>query len=159
MIFRIYGLQLNLPKEYLINLWKGSNFLEGSVEIQDIFGNVIKMDWNDLNKFIDKYKTPEEFFKPNLERVKQDKSIRDYRIDTYVLDFDENHPYHFHKLSYKVISGFPKKEIFDYLIGLGVFCMNTNRFILLQYRPPEKGKDLGDKAIEIMKSFKCNCFE
>lgn len=159
MIFRIYGLQLDIPREYLIVLWKGSHFLEGSVEIQDFFGNIIKMDWNDLNKFIDKYKTPEEFFKQNLEKIKQDKSVRDYKLDTYALEYGESHPYYFHKLSYKVVSGFPKKEIIDYLIGLGVFCLNTNRFILLQYRPPEKGRDLGDRAVEIIKSFRCNCFE
>lgn len=159
MIFRIYGLQLNVPKEYLITLWKGSHFFEGSVEIQDNAENVIRMDWNDLNKFIDRYKTPEDFFKPNIERVKQDRSVRDHTLNTYDFESDENHPYYFHKLSYRVVSGFPKREIVDYLVGLGVFCMNTNRFVLLQYRPPERGKDLGDLAVEIIRSFKCNCFE
>ncbi|MCS7098292.1 MAG: hypothetical protein NZ922_04880 [Candidatus Methanomethyliaceae archaeon] len=159
MIFQMYGLRIDVPREYYIIVWKGSHFFEGSVEVHDITENIIKMDWNNLNKFINTYKSPEDFFRPNLEKIKQDKDIRDYKLETYSMNFDENHPYYFHKISYKILAGFPKREYHDYLIGLGVFCMNTNRFILLQYRPPEKGKDIGDKALEIIKSFSCRCFE
>ncbi|MEM4644454.1 MAG: hypothetical protein QW748_03635, partial [Candidatus Methanomethylicaceae archaeon] len=61
MIFQIYGLQVDVPREYKIILWKDSVFYEGTVEIHDNFGNMIKMDWNDLTKLLQKYRSPEEF--------------------------------------------------------------------------------------------------
>lgn len=159
MLLRVYGLQIDVPKEYSVMISRGSSFIEGIIEISDNAGNAIRLDWNDLNKFINKYRTPEEFFRSHLENVKQDKSIREYKVEHYTLDFDNAHPYDFHKLSYKVVGGFPKREVIGYIVCLGVYCLNTNRFIIVQYRSPDKGKDLGDKAVEIVRSFRCKCFE
>ena len=159
MIFRIYGLQVDVPKEYKIILWKDSVFYEGTVEIHGYEGNMIKMDWNDLTKIIQKSPSPEDFFKENLDRIKEDKDIVDPKLERYSWEGDPDHEYYFHKLSYKSVRKFPRKEISDYIIGLGVFCKNSNRFILLQYRPPEKSSDLGAKALEIIKSFRCLCGE
>lgn len=83
MIFQIYGLQLDIPKEYKIILWKDSVFYEGTVEIHDNLGNIIKMDWNDLTKVLQKYHSPEDFFKENIERIQDDPDILDPKIETY----------------------------------------------------------------------------
>ena len=157
MIFQIYGLQLDIPKEYKIILWKDSVFYEGTVEIHADASNMIKLDWNDLTKVLQKYSSPEEFFRENIERIKEDPDIIEPKLETYSWSGDPDHDYYFHKLSYKAVRKFPRKEISDYIIGLGIFCKNSNRFILLQYRPPEKSPDLGEKAFEIIKSFKCRC--
>jgi hypothetical protein len=159
MIFRIYGFQIEMPIQYYVTIWKGSSFYEGTIEIFDEIGNIIRIDWNNLNKIIDKYKTPKDFFEKNIEEIKKIKSTYDYKLENYNWNSDINHDYYFHKLSYKIITKFPKREISDYIIGFGVFCKNSNRFITIQYRPPEKGKDIGDKAIEIISSFKCYCLE
>lgn len=159
MIFQIYGLLVDIPKEYKIILWKDSLFYEGTVEIHDNSGNMIKMDWNDLTKILQKYHSPEEFFQENIKRIREDPNILEPKLETYSWDADADHDYYFHKLSYRAVRKFPRKEISDYIIGLGVFCKNSNRFILLQYRPPEKSPDLGEKALGIIKSFKCRCEE
>lgn len=148
-----------MPKEYQIIVWKGSLFYEGTVEIIGHGGNMIKMDWNDLSKIIPKYQKPEDFFKENIKRVERDRDVAEFKLETYPWEGDANHEYYFHRLSYKTVRKFPKKEISDYIIGLGIFCHISNRFIVLQYRPPEKGNDLGEKALNIIKSFRCRCSE
>ncbi|MGQ9760143.1 MAG: hypothetical protein ACUVQ5_06225 [Candidatus Methanomethylicaceae archaeon] len=159
MLFCIYGLQLDAPKEYQIILWKGSMYHEGTVDIMEHGGKLIKMDWNDLSRIITKFSTPEEFFISNIKKVKEDRDVVDFKLENFPWEGGENHEYYFHKLSYKVVRKFPRKEFSDYIIGLGVFCHNSNRFIVLQYRPPEKGNDLDDKALEIISSFRCRCTE
>jgi len=159
MLFTLYGLQLDIPKEYKIQIWKGFRFYEGTVEISDFQNNVIRMDWNDLDKIIGKYKTPTEFFKEHLDKVRCDKDVVEFKLEQFPWDEKKDHTYEFHKLSYTTARKFPKKEIHDFLIGFGVFCHVTNRFIIIQYRPPGQKSDFEETALSIIRSFRCRCEE
>ncbi len=152
MLFSLYGLEIDVPKEMKIQIFKGSLYYEGTAEFMDYEKNVIKMDWIDLNNVIKNFPTPADFFKDNFDKIKKDPNI-EFSLEQYPCEI-EGHPCDFHKFTYTTKRKFPKKEIHDYIIGLGVYCFESNRFILIQYRPPEKGA-IEEQAKHIIGSFRC----
>jgi hypothetical protein len=157
MRFQLYGFQLDIPKEYKIQIWKGSLYYEGTIEISDFENNLIKMDWNELNKIIETYESPNEFFKSHLNPIKEDKDVVEYNLQEIPWEEQIDHAFAFHKFTYKTERKFPKKEIHDFILGFGEFCHVTNRFVVIQYRPPSNKIDFEETAMKIIKSFKCKC--
>jgi hypothetical protein len=157
MLFSLYGLEMDVPKEYKIQIYKGSLFYEGTFEITDFEDNLIRVDWNELGKLISQHQSPSHYFQDYLDKVKSDKEVVELRVEEFPVDPRKGHDYYFHKLSYTTARKFPKKEIRDFIIGFGIYCYVSNRLVIIQYRPPQGKVDFEEKALEIIKSFRCRC--
>src|SRR5512136_2435713 len=143
MLFSIYGLEFDVPKEYKIQIYKGSLFFEGTVEFMDFEGNTLKVDWNASDKVLGKERDVRSFFKAFLERIKAERALEKFDLREFPHDGMVGHDYYFYKLTYTTGRKFPRKEISDYIIGFGAFCREDDRVIVIQYRPP-----LGQAGIE-----------
>jgi hypothetical protein len=159
MFFSLYGLEFDVPKEYKIQIYKGSLFFEGTVEFMDFQGNTIKVDWNEIDKTLGKDRSIKEFFTDYFNKIKAERTLSKFDLKEFPHEGLSGHEYYFYKLSYTTFRRFPHKEIVDYLIGLGVVCHNNNRVIIIQYRPPEGQAGLEDIVMGIIRSFRCRCAE
>lgn len=159
MLFSIYGLEFDIPKEFKIQIYKGSLYYEGTVEFMDFQGNTIKADWNETDKVVGKGRSIKEFFKEFLDKIKAERDLSKFELVEHQHDGLAEHQYYSYKLSYTTVRKFPYKEITDYIIGLGVVCGRRNRVMVIQYRPPEGQPGIEDIVMEIVRSFRCRCVD
>src|SRR5512136_2762650 len=119
MLFSIYGLEFDVPKEYKIQIYKGSLFFEGTVEFMDFQNNTMKADWNAADRVLGTERNVRSFFKAYLEKNKAERAIEKFDLREFPHDGMADHDYYFYKLSYTTGRKFPRKEITDYIIGFG----------------------------------------
>ncbi len=159
MQFSIYGLEFDVPKEYKIQIWKGSLFFEGTVEFMDFQNNLVRVDWNDMAKVMGAHTNMREFFDDYLGKIKAEKTLSNFDLKEFPHEGMGDHEYYFYKLSYTTFRKFPHKEISDYIIGFGALCRHTGRTVVIQYRPPEGQPGIEDVVMGIIRSFRCRCAE
>jgi hypothetical protein len=157
MLFSIYGLEFDVPKESKIQIYKGSLYFEGTVEFTDFENNIIKADWNNTGKVLGEGRDVKEFFKDFLEKVRADRDVSKYDLKEFSHEGLAGHDYYFYKLEYTTERKFPHKELQDYLIGFGAICKNTDRVIVIQYRPPTGKAGAEESVMDIIRSFRCRC--
>jgi hypothetical protein len=157
MLFSIYGYDFDVPKEYKIQIYKGSLFFEGTAEFMDFEGNIIKADWNDADKTLGKNRSVKEFFDNFLSKIKADAALSKFDLKEFAHEGMADHEYYFYKLDYTTYRKFPHKEIHDYLIGFGALCSKNNRVVVIQYRPPEGKAGNEDQVMKIIRFFRCRC--
>lgn len=157
MLLAIYGIELDIPKEYFVSITKGSLYFKGDLEISDHFKHVVHVFWDDLDEFKRVYPSPEAFFKDKVGAIEGDKDL--VSIKTEVFDWkgaDSNHPGHFHKISYSTKKRFTK-ELHHCMIGLVAFCEVCSRRYLLFNEYYENKNEFEETALKILGSFRCRC--
>jgi hypothetical protein len=157
MLFSIYGLEFDVPKEFKIQIYKGSLFFEGTVEFTDFQNNTIKADWNAADKVLGEERDVHCFFKAFLDRIKAERQLEKFDLKEITHDGMAGHDYYFYNLTYTTARKFPRKEISDYLIGFGSTCKEDDRVIVIQYRPPEGQAGIKDTVLDIIHSFRWMC--
>lgn len=157
MLFSLYGLEFNVPKEFKIQIYKGSLFFEGTVEFSDFQGNTIKADWNASDKVLGKGRDIRAFFTAYLEKIRAERQIEKFDLKEIAHDGMAGHGYYFYCLEYSTVRKFPFKEIKDYLIGFGSLCQEDDRVIVIQYRPPEGQAGIRETVFDIIHSFRWKC--
>lgn len=157
MLFSIYGLEFDVPKEFKIQIYKGSLYYEGTVEFMDFQNNIIKVDWNEKDKIMGRNSTLKEFFQEFLGKIKTERDLSKFDLKEFPHKGIADHEYYFYKLAYVTVRKFPYKEISDYIIGFGHLCNKSNRVVLIQYRPPAGQAGIEETVMEIIRSFRCRC--
>ncbi|MDI9644621.1 MAG: hypothetical protein QFX35_05320 [Candidatus Verstraetearchaeota archaeon] len=157
MLLSIYGIELQIPKEYFVYVTKGSLYFKGDLEISDHFKHVVRLFWDDLDEFKKIYESPEEFYKEKLGSIERDKDLVRIKADVFSWSgADENHPFHFHKISYSTRKRFTK-ELHHCMIGLVAFCEACSRRYILFYEHYGEKDDYEETALELLDSFRCRC--
>jgi hypothetical protein len=157
MLFSIYGLEFDVPKESKIQIYKGSLYFEGTVEFTDFENNVIKADWNDTSKVLGARRNIKDFFKDFLDKIRADRDVTKFDLQEFPHEGLAEHDYYFYKLVYVTERKFPHKELSDYLIGFGMICKNTDRVVVIQYRPLTGQAGAEEAVMKIIRSFRCRC--
>lgn len=150
-------MEFDVPKEYKIQIYKGSLFYEGTVEFMDFQGNDVKVDWNETDKVLGTSGSLREFFGDFLGKIKAERDLAKFDLRELPYEGNPDHEHYFYKLAYTTVRKFPRKEISDYILGFGSLCRNTNRVVVIQYRPPEGQPGIEDIVVGIMRSFRCRC--
>lgn len=157
MLLAIYGMELDIPKEYFVSITKGSLYFKGDIEISDHFRHVIRLFWDDLDEFRKSYETPEEFYQEKVGSIERDKDLVEIRTETFHWGGeDEGHRAHFHKISYSTKKRFTK-ELHHCIIGLVVFCGVCSRRYLLFNEYYENKNEFEETALKVLGSFRCRC--
>ena len=159
MLFSIYGLEFDVPKESKIQIYKGSLYFEGTVEFTDFENNVVKADWNGTEKVLGRRRNVKEFFKDFLDKIRADRDVIKFDLQEFPHEGLTDHEYYFYKLTYTTERKFPHKELSDYLIGFGSVCKGTDRIVVIQYRPPPGKAGVEDAVMRIIRSFRSRCSE
>lgn len=159
MLLSIYGIELDVPKEYFVSITKGSLYFKGDLEISDHFKHTVTVFWDDLDEFKKVYSSPEDFFKDKVEAIENDNDL--VGIKTEVFNWpgtDSAHPSHFHKIAYSTKKRFTK-ELHHCIIGLVAFCEEWNRRYLLFNEYYHNDNSFEETALKIIGSFRCRCNE
>ncbi len=82
MLFSIYGISFDVPKESKIQVWKGSLYFEGTVEFADFQNNSVKVDWNDMEKVLGN-RSVREFFNEYLEKIKVERALSKFDLKEF----------------------------------------------------------------------------
>jgi hypothetical protein len=157
MLFSLYGLEFDVPKEYKIQIYKGSLFFEGTVEFTDFQGNTIKADWNAADRVLGEERNVHSFFKEFLDKIKAQPQLEKFELKEIPHDGMVGHDYYFYDLTYTTGRKFPRKEISDFLVGFGSVCKEDDRVVVIQYRPPEGQAGIKDIVMDIIRSFRWKC--
>ncbi len=150
-------MEFDVPKEYKVQIYKGSLFFEGTVEFMDFQGNTLKVDWNAADRVLGKDRDIHKFFKNFLDRIKSERQLEKFDLKELTHEGMAGHDYYFYDLTYTTGRKFPRKEINDFLIGFGSVCKEDDRVVVMQYRPPEGQPGIRDSMLEIIRSFRWKC--
>ncbi|MCQ8892214.1 MAG: hypothetical protein NQU41_02390 [Candidatus Methanosuratincola sp.] len=157
MLLSIYGIELDVPKEYFVSITKGSLYFKGDLEVSDHFKHVIRVFWDDLDEFRKIYPSPQDFFEEKVSAIKNDRDLVGITSDVFSWGgADANHPAHFHKISYSTKKRFTK-ELHHCIIGLVAFCEVCSRRYLLFNEYYENKNEFEETALKILGSFRCRC--
>lgn len=159
MLFSLYGLEFDAPKETKIQIYKGSLFFEGTVEFTDFENNVVKVDWNGTEKVLGTHRNIRDFFNNFLGKIKADRDVTKYDLKEFPHEGMGDHEYYFYKLAYTTERKFPHKELSDYIIGFGAICRNEDRIVVIQYRPITGQAGAEEMVLNLIRSFRCRCTE
>ncbi|MBC7120342.1 MAG: hypothetical protein H5T33_01990 [Candidatus Methanosuratus sp.] len=157
MLLSIYGMELDMPKEYFVSITKGSLYFKGDLEVSDHSKHIVQVFWDDLDEFKKVYSAPEEFFKDKVGAIENDRDLVGIKTEVFSwAGADANHPAHFHKIAYSTKKRLTK-ELHHCMIGLLAFCEVCSRRYLLFNEYYENKNEFEETALKMLGSFRCRC--
>ncbi|HRR54816.1 MAG TPA: hypothetical protein P5290_05680 [Candidatus Methanomethylicus sp.] len=153
MKFAYYGFELSIPKEWVANFDKKSNYGAGMVSFVTPGKLRLEHIWDSLEKQAKKHATLADFMKSYFDSLRANKSYKDLNIvDAPSVDGD--HETNLHEFSCTVKR--PIKTTSTQILGLAMYCRATNRFVIVfSSLDPKKENPESPQIREAMKGFRC----
>lgn len=157
MKFSCYSFNITIPNEWKVFIDKKSQYSSGIISFAAPNNITLDIVWENLDRHKAKASTVEAFISKYFDEMKKDRNIKsfDYVKGTPIIaDEHETIP---HEFTYEYKRAFSRGVKLK-IIGLSMYCLHSNRFVILYSKSDPKKENPYEAAIrEAITTFNCSC--
>jgi hypothetical protein len=157
MRFSCYDLNLVIPNEWKVAIDKKSQYGSGIISFATPKNITLDIVWENLERHKAKASTVEAFISKYFDEMKKNRDIKslDYIKGTPVVA--DEHETLLHEFTYEYKRRLSRGLTLK-IIGLSMYCLHSNRFVILYSKSDPKKDNPYEVAIrDAIKTFNCSC--
>jgi len=157
MKFSCYDFDIVIPNEWKVAIDKKSQYGSGIISIATPKGVTLDIVWENLERYKAKAPTVEAFLNNYFDEMKKNRNIKSLDVvkgNPVTANEHETFP---HEFTYEYKPTLSRGATLK-IIGLSMYCLHSNRFVVLYSKMDPKKENPDDAAIrEAIKTFECSC--